>query len=48
MSDGARDPTERAGIAGGCLATTTPRPGSAAQRQLSAHLHCGYGLPCLV
>jgi len=36
MSDGAKDPTERAGIAGGCLATTTPRPGSAAQRQLSA------------
>jgi hypothetical protein len=36
MSDGARDPTERAGIAGGCLATTTPRPGSAAQHQLSA------------
>jgi hypothetical protein len=48
MSNGAGDPTERAGIAGGCRATTIPRPGWAAQRQRSALLHCGYGLPCLV
>lgn len=48
MSDGARDPTERAGIAGGCLATTTPRPESAVRCQPSALLHCGYGLRCLV
>ena len=27
MSDAARDPTERTGIAGGCLATTTPTSG---------------------
>ena len=43
-----RDPIERAGITGGCPATTTPRPGSAAQRQPPALLPCGYGLPCLV
>jgi hypothetical protein len=48
MSDAARDPTERTGIAGGCPAITTPRPGSAAQCQPSALLHCGYGLPYLV
>jgi hypothetical protein len=48
MSDRARGPIERAAIAGACLATTTPRPGSAARRQLSALLHGGYGLPYLV
>ena len=48
MSNGAGDPTDGADIAGGCRATMTPRLGSAAQRQRSALLHCGYGLPCLV
>jgi hypothetical protein len=48
MSDGAMDPTERAGIEEGCPAITIPRPGSAARRQPSVLLHCGYGLPCLV
>jgi hypothetical protein len=48
MSDMARDPTERAGITGGCPATTIPRQGSAAPRQPPALLPCGYGLPCLV
>jgi hypothetical protein len=47
-SDGARDPTERAGITRGCPATTTPRQRSAVQRQPPALLPCGYGLPCLV
>ena len=48
MSDGARVPTERVGIAKGCPATTTPQPGSVAQRQLSALLPCGWGLRYLV
>ena len=47
MSDRATDRTRRAGINGGCPATTIPRPGSAVQRQPPALLHCGCGLPCL-